>query len=97
MCGWAAGFAEYERIVALETAPKKGSGGKLTQTDRDKLAIAINTHRLALWPLIGESATRLHHNGKGRRVTSNTGSRSERGCRSFMICGRLSAPRNSAT
>ena len=42
----AAGFAEYERIVVLETALKKESGGKLSQTDRDKLAIAINTHRL---------------------------------------------------
>jgi hypothetical protein len=42
----AAGFAEYERIVALEIALKKQSDGKLTATDRDRLAVALNAHRV---------------------------------------------------
>ena len=41
----AAGFADYERIVALEEALKKKSDGKLTKADRDRLAVAINAYR----------------------------------------------------
>ncbi len=49
----AAGFAEYERIVALEEALKKKSDGKLTKADRDRLAVAINAYRVN-----GEAAQR---------------------------------------
>ncbi|HEY1379672.1 MAG TPA: hypothetical protein VGF55_22910, partial [Gemmataceae bacterium] len=40
----AAGFAEYERIVALEKA-LGDSGGKLTDAERDRLAVALNAYR----------------------------------------------------
>lgn len=40
----AAGFAEYERIVALEKALAE-SGGKLTEAERDRLAVALNAYR----------------------------------------------------
>jgi hypothetical protein len=42
----AAGFAEYERIVALEIALQKESDGKLTAADRDRLALALNAYRV---------------------------------------------------
>jgi hypothetical protein len=42
----AAGFAEYERIVALEKALEKESGGKLTQQDLDRIGVAINAFRV---------------------------------------------------
>jgi hypothetical protein len=41
----AAGFAEYERIVALEKALAKQSGGDLTAADQDRVAVAINAYR----------------------------------------------------
>jgi hypothetical protein len=41
----AAAFAEYERIVALETALKKQSDGKLSAADKDRLAVALNAYQ----------------------------------------------------
>jgi hypothetical protein len=46
----AAGFAEYERIVALEQTLKVGSDGKLRKRDRDRLAVALNAARLRYFP-----------------------------------------------
>jgi hypothetical protein len=44
----AAAFAEYERIVALEHAlVKRSPGGKLSATDRDRLALELHAHRVA--------------------------------------------------
>lgn len=44
----AAGFAKYERIVAMENAMKdRADDRKLTQQDREKLAIALETCRKA--------------------------------------------------
>jgi hypothetical protein len=37
----AVGFARYERIVALEKALQKRSGGKLTAADQERLAVAL--------------------------------------------------------
>jgi hypothetical protein len=42
----AAGFAEYERIVAMEQALReKAENGKLSEADRDRLAVLLNGHR----------------------------------------------------
>jgi hypothetical protein len=53
-----AGFAEFERIVALENALKERSNGKLTKEDEDRLALArvqytidYTTARAALLPV----------------------------------------------
>ena len=35
------GFAQYERIVALENALRKRSKGELTAADRERLAVAL--------------------------------------------------------
>jgi hypothetical protein len=73
----ATGFAEYERIVALEKAMQKKSGGKLTAADRDRLAVTLNVYRARLgdarrrsskplpddpyWIAAGEGVLILHH------------------------------------
>jgi hypothetical protein len=44
----AAAFAEYERIVALEKA--LNANGKLTTSERDRLAVALNAARLRYMP-----------------------------------------------
>jgi len=41
-----AGFAEFERIVALENALKERSNGKLTKEDEDRLALALVRHTI---------------------------------------------------
>ena len=41
----AAGFAEYEKVVALENALKARSGGKLTATDRARIDVVMYGHR----------------------------------------------------
>jgi hypothetical protein len=41
----ATGFAHYERVVALEKALQTKSDGKLTQADRDRLALALFQYR----------------------------------------------------
>jgi hypothetical protein len=43
----AAGFAEYERIVALEKAIRKKLGEKLTDADLEPVAVALYDHRSA--------------------------------------------------
>jgi hypothetical protein len=43
----AAAFAEYERIVALEKAlRKRSSDGKLSDADRERLAVQLNNYRV---------------------------------------------------
>jgi hypothetical protein len=56
----AAGFADYERVVALETALKKRSAGKLTAADKDRLAVLINGYRAR-----AADALRRKANGNG--------------------------------
>jgi hypothetical protein len=46
----AAGFAEYERIVALEQALKSDADGKLPDAARDRLAVALNAARVRYLP-----------------------------------------------
>ena len=42
----AAGFSDYERIVALETSMwKRASGGSLSQSDKDRLAVQEQVRR----------------------------------------------------
>lgn len=41
----AAAFADYERIVALEKSLAEASDGKLSASDRDRLAIELYAHR----------------------------------------------------
>jgi Phospholipase B len=60
----AAGFAEYERIVALEIALEQKSAGKLTPADRDRLAVALNGYRARY-----ADAARREVNGSGRDRT----------------------------
>lgn len=46
----AAGFAEYERIVALEKALAAGKGGDLSAAAKDRLAVAFNEARTRYLP-----------------------------------------------
>src|SRR5262245_20808968 len=41
-----AGFAEFERIVALENALKERSNGKLTKEDEDRIALALTRYAI---------------------------------------------------
>jgi hypothetical protein len=60
----AAGFAEYERIVALEMALDKQSDSKLTPGDRNRLEVAVNAHRARY-----ADAARREVNANGRDRT----------------------------
>jgi hypothetical protein len=69
----AVGFAEYERIVALESALGKDTDGELTPAEVDRIAVALNAHRSSYLaaarragadpPLAGETKERLGDDG----------------------------------